>query len=101
MGGVRMSGGSWDYLCHKVSDAADRLRRSEIPERRAFGEHLKLVSEALHDIEWVDSGDYSDGDEMEAIGRVISAEKLAASSAALLREQIEAATRVLKKLENK
>jgi uncharacterized small protein (DUF1192 family) len=28
---------------------------------------LKLVAKALHDIEWVDSGDYGPGDENKAI----------------------------------
>jgi len=37
------------------------------PERKAFYAHLKKVSAALHDIEWVDSGDYGRGDENEAI----------------------------------
>ena len=37
------------------------------PERRAFLAHLLKVAEALHDIEWVDSGDYSFGDEHAAI----------------------------------
>ena len=52
-----MSGGSWDYLTFKVGDAADRLDTSRDPLRRAFGQHLRKVAKALHDIEWNDSGD--------------------------------------------
>jgi hypothetical protein len=36
-------------------------------ERAWFVELLHLVSEAAHDIEWVDSGDHSPGDEVESI----------------------------------
>ena len=39
--------------------------------RRVFGAHLKNVATALHDIEWVDSGDYGAGDELEAIKIVL------------------------------
>lgn len=66
-----MSGGSWDYLCYKVADAANSLVLSKCPYRKAFGIHLRLVSEALHDIEWVDSADKSRGDELKAIMEVI------------------------------
>ena len=37
------------------------------PERVVFALHLAKVAKALHDIEWVDSGDYGPGDENEAI----------------------------------
>jgi hypothetical protein len=64
LGDLSMSGGSMDYLCYKVSDAEFR---ESTPERKAFRAHLEKVSKALHDIEWVDSGDCSPGDENEAI----------------------------------
>ncbi len=60
-----MSGGSMDYLYSKVE--MDGVFRQTTPERRAFAKHLKLVVKALHDIEWVDSCDYSPGDETAAI----------------------------------
>lgn len=66
-----MSGGSWDYICYKVSDAANRLVEEKCPHRRAFGLHLRLIAEALHDIEWVDSCDKSAGDEIKSIMAVI------------------------------
>ncbi len=62
-----MSGGSWNYLYAKVQDAADQLDGSPTMIRRAFGKHLRLIAEALHDIEWVDSCDYGRGDEEKAI----------------------------------
>ncbi len=65
-----MSGGSWDYLTFKVEEAADRLENEKSPLRRAFGKHVRLVAEALYDIEWVDSGDKVSGSEREAIKAV-------------------------------
>jgi len=59
-----MSGGSMDYLYSRVSDAEFKINTIE---RKAFAKHLKLIAEALHDIEWVDSGDYGEGDENAAI----------------------------------
>lgn len=67
-----MSGGSWDYISFKVDEIAERLCRSR-PDtscyllRRALGKQLLQVGKALHDIEWVDSCDNSDGDEREAL----------------------------------
>jgi hypothetical protein len=60
-----VSGGSMNYLYSKVLHCADFS--VDTPERKAFAEHLKLVAQALHDIEWVDSGDYGPGDEDRAI----------------------------------
>lgn len=59
-----MSGGSMDYFYCKLNDV--RFDTSTTL-RKAFSTHLKLVSKALHDIEWVDSGDYAPGDEEKAI----------------------------------
>ena len=53
-----------DYLYSKVEQASFN---ETTPERAAFSQHLTRVAKALHDIEWVDSGDYGPGDENEAI----------------------------------
>ena len=67
-----MSGGSYDYLYSKVEDVANRLSDiSETPLRRAFAEHLQLVASALHDIEWVDSGDMGKDGDVDAIRAVL------------------------------
>lgn len=66
-----MSGGSMNYLYSKLEYEASF--RADTPERRAFAKHLKLVAKALHDIEWVDSGDYGPGDDAEAIRACLSA----------------------------
>lgn len=68
-----MSGGSLDYACHKVEHIADMIKeRATKPEHLAFMRHLYNVAEALHDLEWVWSGDYGDGNEMKAIMTVIT-----------------------------
>jgi len=65
-----MSGGSYDYACFKVNDMASELRNQDTdPKRKAFAELLRLVGEAMHDIEWVDSSDYGGGDEYKAIDK--------------------------------
>ena len=63
-----MSGGSYDYFYHKLEQFAYdmSISPSEV-ERKAFQELLFKVAKACHDIEWVDSGDYSAGDELESI----------------------------------
>lgn len=68
-----MSGGSLDYVYTKISDAAYTIEhRESTPLQRAFAAHLRKVAEALHDLEWVYSGDRIDGDEVEAIRNVIT-----------------------------
>ena len=86
-----MSGGSMNYLCHRVENDADFQISS--PERKAFMAHLKKVAKALHDLEWVDSGDYGPGDELESIMACITpAEVLGASieDAIHIRDQLNA-----------
>lgn len=67
-----MSGGSMDYLYSLLEYKAEFELSS--PERVAFKEHLEKVAKALHDIEWVDSGDYGEGAEIEAIRACFSKE---------------------------
>lgn len=63
-----MSGGSYDYAFRWVDDMAERLsRKDQTPLRRAFAAHLKLVAKAMHNIEWVDSGDYGEGEDLAAM----------------------------------
>jgi hypothetical protein len=64
-----MSGGSMDYLYRRIEDAEFELNT---PERIAFKQHLNLVAEACKAIEWVDSGDNSEGSENEFITKCIN-----------------------------
>jgi hypothetical protein len=70
-----MSGGSLDYFYSRVRDIAETISAYQspaLPEHLAFAKHLNLVADALHDLEWVWSGDISPGDEMPALHKVIS-----------------------------
>lgn len=63
-----MSGGSLDYVYYKVEEAASEVsRRAETPLQKAFAKHLESVAKALHDLEWMWSGDTSEGSEVKAI----------------------------------
>lgn len=62
-----MSGGSWDNVWFKIEDAADWLKQHKNPLRRAFGEYVAKVAEALKDVEWCDSGDSGPECEIESI----------------------------------
>jgi len=66
-----MSGGSWNYVYSTFEEVGDRLCASVQPERRALGRKVKLIATAIHDIEWVDSSDYSPGDEIPAIEKAL------------------------------
>ena len=68
-----MSGGSLDYVCYKIDDAVDAIeKRATTTLQKAFAQHLKDVAKALHDLEWVFSGDYGAGDETEALSKVVN-----------------------------
>ena len=67
-----MSRGSMDYLTYKVAEVAtDLQRKANTPLQRAFGVHIAKVADALHDVEWVWSGDYGQGDDTKAIEEVL------------------------------
>jgi hypothetical protein len=67
-----MSGGSLDYVCYRVDEAADTIEaRARTSLHQAFADHVRKVGVALHDIEWLFSGDYGDGQEEAAIRAVL------------------------------
>lgn len=79
---------------------SDAVFVQDSAERRAFAAHLAKVAKALHDIEWVDSGDYGQGDDIEAIraclgdGAVLEAAiEQAHEAAKVLRAELEIACR--------
>lgn len=63
-----MSGGSYDYVCFKISDIELRNCLTD-PRRAAFQKLLKLIGQAMYAIEWVDSCDWGPGDEHKDIDR--------------------------------
>lgn len=59
-----MSGGSFDYIQHKIDDAARQIiagstNRTDGVLLRAFGKHLLEIGRICHEIEWDFSGDSS------------------------------------------
>ena len=67
-----MSGGFYEYADYKLrSFIREFAAEANTPLRKAFLAHLTDVAKAIHDIEWVDSGDYGPGDEDEAIKKVL------------------------------
>ena len=74
-----MSGGSYNYLFERVEEAAEIMRKNnkgirarQVHElREAFASHLSDVASAMKAVEWVDSGDFGQGDEVSAILRVL------------------------------
>lgn len=66
-----MSGGSWDYFYYKLEEVAEKLSWQDNPLRKAMGKKLKEAAAALHDIEWVDSSDYGEGDDVKAIKKFL------------------------------
>lgn len=96
-----MSGGSYSYFCWKVEDFADNLRTTT-PQRQAFQKLVRLVAEAAHDIEWVDSGDYGKGEEDKAIAACFSLsypDALVKAGIATLQAAIDTAQTVREELE--
>lgn len=89
-----MSGGSYDYLCYKMEDAARKLMEKNQPNyRRAFGELMMRCSRAMHEVEWVDSSDKSQGDDEDAIMQCLLKQDV-------LKMSIEEAKRVKKEIED-
>ena len=68
-----MSGGALDYAFRRVGSAADLIREHDNATtlHKAFAEHLSLVADALHDLEWELSDDYGKGDADKAIRAVL------------------------------
>ena len=96
-----MSGGSLDYIHWKVEEVAMRLKdKDNTPLQRAFGEHLENVAKALHDIEWVFSGDYGKGDDDEAI-KVVLGENYEAKAFEVLKQDAEKLIEQLNKFTTK
>lgn len=68
-----MSGGSLDYVSFRVEEAAATISaRCPDPLHQAFAAHLALVANALHECEWMLSGDTGRGDDEAAIRAVIT-----------------------------
>jgi len=91
-----MSGGSYDYVSHRLNDAAGTLRRRH-PTRAhvlALATHLDTLAAVMHAIEWADSGDTS-WDDPTDIDAAIRAALTPGAELAAAREMAEQALRAL------
>lgn len=84
-----MSGGSWGYLHAKVEVAADRLQApGQSARRRALGAMLARTVPALQAIEWVDSGDWREEREIEALDLLLTRDEHLLAATAIAREAL-------------
>jgi hypothetical protein len=91
-----------DYLCFKVGDAAAEIaHRGDRPLHKAFAAHLRKVETALHDLEWVWSGDYGAGDEDAAIQAVIAPGDETAAAINMARKACGELAKTLQRLSEK
>jgi hypothetical protein len=75
-----MSGGEYRYASYgHVSNFAGEMRRGG-PEREAFRKLLYRVSDAMRAVEWHDSGDSGEDEELAAIRECLSAEAVLAEA---------------------
>jgi hypothetical protein len=89
-----MSGGSYQYAYYRIEELAGEIRTTTAL-RKAFKAHLLKVAKACHDIEWVDSADYSPGDEDSAIRECLGT----AAEALVLAEVLAEAKKVRDELD--
>lgn len=69
-----MSGGALDYAGRRLLDTSREVSaHAKNPLHRAFAAHLARVGDALHDLEWVWSGDSEPGSEDAAIRACLAA----------------------------
>lgn len=97
-----MSGGHFSYCYSQVDSMAEELLRSKDPLHQAFGKHLFLVAKAMHDVEWVYSCDYGEGDDEAAILAVLQVPRPVATAQALserLGEDIAKAKEILRQIQ--
>lgn len=66
-----MSGGALNYAEYKFKDVAEGLLRSNEREHRVLGVHIMKLAEVIHEVEWVMSGDYAPGKDVEMIRNLL------------------------------
>lgn len=93
-----MSGGSYGYAYSRVANFADDLVLST-NLRKAFHLHLYAIADAMHDIEWVDSGDYGPGTEDSNILKCISEDSVLESTITTIYDLRSTLEQLINKLE--
>jgi hypothetical protein len=68
-----MSGGAYEYLCSKVNQAIELMRDIQNDHPEYFREESIKISESYSEfiriVEWVDSGDCSPEDALQALSK--------------------------------
>jgi hypothetical protein len=92
-----VSGGSYDYAYSNLEyKFIDEFRKNaNTPQRKAFLKHMEKVTKAMHDIEWVDSGDYGPCDENDAIMACISKSDVVETAVADAQETIKSLGKII------
>ncbi len=62
-----MSDECQNYSYVLIGEMAERLAASPNPLRRAMAPKVQLLANAMHDIEWVDDGDFREGADKKSI----------------------------------
>jgi len=94
-----MSGGSWNYIYERMNEASAALRDCKCPYRKALGKQLAKIALAMHDIEWVDSDDYGEGDDQAAIEAALGSDCEKMALAELIIEANDSKERLEKQIE--
>ena len=95
-----MSGGSWNYQYHEFEELAQKLSTQPDYKRRSMAVKVAQLATAMHDIEWVDSGDYGDGDEVKSIDLFLGADRNSLMLEELERNALVVMEDLRKELEN-
>lgn len=101
-----MSGGSLDYVSYKVENAMSTIAingpgSDDPPLYMAFVKHLQLVTNALHEIEWVLSCDNSPGKELSAMRKVITPAMELTSATEIAKEALAWLTKTIESVEGR
>lgn len=91
-----MSGGHYYYVYLNIQQLADQIKINNMPHRVAFVDLLNKVAKAAKAIEWVDSGDYAEGDEIKAIEDIFESHSTLVVKAAAYDQIVD----MIKKLNN-
>lgn len=91
-----MSSSSLDYFYSKLENFLDEYKGYfDTPLRNAMHSKLKLAVQALHDMEWVDGGDYGIGDDVAVIKTFVDPEFVLETTKRELRELIVVAQKLV------
>lgn len=85
-----MSGGSYNYKYLHVLELSDEIesKANGIPHRLALAKHMRIVAEACRAVEWRDSGDYGNDQELRAIALALGCGAIEAAALERIRNTL-------------